>query len=63
VAKQTTGKVQANRSVPIAVGAAGGAGLGFAFGRMAAPSGATVAAKLAEGLLSQAAMSSAASII
>ena len=61
--KKPAGRGPANRNVPLAVGVAGGAGVGFAVGRLLAAPGSAAMAKLAEGLVTQAALQTAGPII
>jgi len=61
VAKQGR-RHQASRIAPV-IGAAGGAGVGYALGRAAAPAGATAVARMAEGVLGHAAISTAAPVV
>ena len=63
MAKRKAGASPDGRLKPLAWGAAGGAGLGFAVGRLFAAPGSAAMVKLAEGLVTQAALSSAAPII
>ena len=63
MAKRKAGRKPDARLKPLAWGAAGGAGLGFAAGRLFAAPGSAAMVKLAEGLVTQAALSSAAPII
>jgi hypothetical protein len=63
VGRKPVGRSPTNRNVPLAVGVAGGAGVGFAVGRMMAPPWAAAMAKLAEGIVTQAALQTAAPII
>lgn len=63
MAKETGKRKPRSRIAPLAVAGAGGAGLGFFTGHVVASSGSTAVLKLAEGLLSHAALTSAGSII
>ena len=63
MAKQGARRKPADRIAPVALGAAGGAGVGFALGRAAAPAAATAVARMAEGVLGHAAISTAAPIV
>ncbi len=63
MAKETGRRKPRSRIAPLAVAGAGGAGLGYLAGHIAARAGSTAVVKLAEGVLSQAALSSAAPII
>jgi hypothetical protein len=63
VAKKPAGENPASRSVPLAVGAAGGAGVGFAVGRLLATPGSAAMTKLVETLAAQTALQTAGPII